>query len=143
MPDANADADRQYELVEQIGRLSELNGTLYNRGLALFYADHDLKTEEAYTMAAKEYEARRDIYGADAVAWTALKAGKISEAQAAIKEAMRFGTQDAKLFYHAGMIAQAAGDTTVARKYLQRTLALNPKFNLPQSETCRKTLESL
>ncbi len=137
------DADRQYELVEQIGRLSELNGTLYNRGLALFYADHNLKTEEAYAMAAKEYEERRDIYGADAVAWTALKAGKISEAQAAIKEVMRLGTQDAKLFYHAGMIAQAAGDTAAARKYLQRTLALNPKFNLLQAETCRKTLESL
>ena len=137
------DADRQYELVEKIGRLSELNGTLYNRGLALYYADHNLKTEEAYAMAAKEYEARRDIYGADAVAWTALKAGKISEAQAAIKEAMRLGTQDAKLFYHAGMIAQAAGDAAAARRYLQRTLALNPKFNLLQAETCRKTLESL
>lgn len=137
------DADRQYELVEKIGRLSELNGTLYNRGLALFYADHNLKAEEALAMAAKEYEARRDIYGADAVAWTALKAGKISEAQTAIKEAMRLGTKDARLFYHAGMIAQAAGDTAAARQYLQRTLALNSKFSLLQAETCRKTLESL
>lgn len=137
------DARKQYELVEQIGRLSELNGTLYNRGLALFYADHNLKTDEAYAMAAKEYEARRDIYGADAVAWTALKAGKISEAQAAIKESLRFGTPDARLFYHAGMIARAAGDSVEARKNLQRALALNPKFNLLQAETCRQTLASL
>jgi hypothetical protein len=50
----------------------------------------------------KEYEARRDIYGADALAWTALKAGKISEAQSAIKDALRLGTQDAK-----GFITQA------------------------------------
>ncbi len=137
------DAAKQYELVEQIGRLSAINGTLYNRGLALFYADHNLKAEEAYQLAAKEYEARRDIYGADAVAWTAFKAGKILEAQTAIKEALRLGTQDARLFYHAGMIAHAAGDTAAARKYLQRTLALNPKFNLLQAEICRQTLESL
>lgn len=137
------DAARQYELAEQIGHLSELNGTLYNRGLALFYADHDLKTEEAYRLAAKEYETRRDIYGADALAWTALKAGKIPEAQAAAKEAIRFGTKDAKLIYHAGMIARAAGDTAAARKFLQNALTLNPKFNLLQAETCRQTLESL
>ena len=102
------DAKNQYDLVEQIGHLSALNGALYNRQLALFYADHDLKTEEAYTLAAKEYEARKDIYGADALAWTALKAGKIEAANAAIKEALRLGTNDAKLFYHAGMIEKAA-----------------------------------
>lgn len=92
------DANKQYELVEQIGRLSELNGALYNRQLALFYADYDLKPEEAYNLAAKEYEVRRDIYGADALAWTAFKAGKIAEAQTAIKDALRLGTKDARHF---------------------------------------------
>ncbi len=139
----NEDAQRQYETVEQIGRLSQINGTLYNRGLANFYADHDLKTDEAYQMAAKEYETRRDIYGADALAWTALKAGKLAEAQEKIKEALRLGTADARLFYHAGMIFNAAGNKIEARKFLQRALALNPKFNLPQAEICRKTLENL
>jgi len=123
------DAQKQYELVEQIGRLSELNGALYNRQLALFYADHDIKLEEAYQLAAKEYEARRDIYGADALAWTALKAGKLTEAQAAMKDASRLGTKDAKIFYHAAMIARAAGDETAARDYLQRALKLNPQFD--------------
>jgi tetratricopeptide (TPR) repeat protein len=137
------DAQRQYELAEQIGRLGELNGTLYNRSLAIFYADHDLKTEEAYRLAAKEYEVRRDVYGADALAWTALKVGKISEAQAAAKEALRLGTKDARLFYHAGMIALAAGDKVEARKHLQSALLLNPKFEPLQAEICRKTLETL
>jgi len=127
------DAKKQYELVEQIGRLSELNGALYNRQLALFYADHDMKTEEAYQLAAKEYEARRDIYGADAVAWTALKAGKITEAQTAIKDALRLGTQDAKLFYHAAMIARADGDETTASDFTKRALELNPQFDPRQS----------
>ncbi|MDQ3040839.1 MAG: hypothetical protein M3R11_00480, partial [Acidobacteriota bacterium] len=123
------DAQKQYELVKQIGRLSELNGSLYNRQLALFYADHDIKIDEAHRLAAKEYVVRKDIYGADALAWTALKAGKLTEAQAAIKDALRLGTNDAKIFYHAAMIARASSNETAARDFLQRALKLNPQFD--------------
>jgi Tfp pilus assembly protein PilF len=89
----------------------------------------------------REYEARQDIYGADAVAWTALKAGKIVEAQAASKEALKLGTRDAKLFYHAGMIARAAGQKDAARDYLKRALTLNPQFDPLQAMIARKALE--
>src|SRR5205085_5658062 len=123
------EAQAQYTLVEQIARLSALNGTLYNRQLALFYADHDQAPAAAYEQATREYQARHDIYGADAVAWTALKAGKLAEAQAAMKEALKLGTRDAKLFYHAGLIARATGDRAAAHDYLQRALALNPQFD--------------
>jgi tetratricopeptide (TPR) repeat protein len=134
------EAAAQYALVEQIARLSALNGNLYNRQLALFYADHGQKTEEAYSLASKEYQVRRDIYGADAVAWTALKAGKIEEAKTAMKEALKLGTQDARLFYHAGMIARAAGDKDSARSYLEKALKLNPQFDPLQSSITRKVL---
>ena len=93
--------------MEQIGHLSALNGTRYNRQLALFYADHDQKPDEAFTDAYREYQDRRDIYGADALAWTALKAHKLGEAQEAISAALRLSTRDAKLYYHAGMVAAA------------------------------------
>ncbi len=136
------DAKKQYELVETIGHLSELNGALYNRSLALFYADHDLKPDEAFELAAKEYKVRRDIYGADALAWAAIKAGKSNEAQAAIKDALRLGTQDAKLFYHAGMISEAAGDKNAARIFIKRALELNPQFDPLQSIAARKILEN-
>ena len=132
----------QYSLVEKIGRLNELNGTLYNRQLALFYADHDLKAEAAYANAAKEYAVRKDVYGADALAWAALKVGKIVEAQTAIKEALRLGTKDARFFYHAGMIAQRAGNQRGAREYLKRALALNPQFDPLQASIARKALSS-
>lgn len=137
------EASLQYELVEKIAHLSALNGSIYNRQLAMFYADHDLKAEEAYKLALKEYEVRKDIYGADAVAWTALKAGKVTEAQTAIKEALKLGTKDAKLFYHAAMIAKANGDKKAAQDYLKRVLELNPKFDLLQSEIAKKALDEL
>ena len=134
------EAAAQYALVEKIGRLNELNGVLYNRQLALFYADHDLKPEAAYANAAKEYSLRQDIYGADALAWTALKAGKIAEAQTAIKAALRLGTEDARLFYHSGMIARASGDKSEAHHNLKRALALNPQFDPLQASIARKAL---
>lgn len=137
------DAGRQYELVEKIGHLSELNGALYNRQLALFYANHDIKNDEAYRLAAKEYETRKDIYGADALAWTAFKANKISEAQAAIKDALRLGTKDSKLFYHAGMIEKGLGNNTKAVEYLQTALKLNPVFDSLQAEKARTVLQEL
>lgn len=88
-----------------------------------------MQSDEAYASAVKEYAVRRDIFGADAVAWTALKANRIEEAQTAMEQALRLGTQDAKLFYHAGMIARAAGDETAARQHIARAIALNPRFD--------------
>jgi tetratricopeptide (TPR) repeat protein len=137
------DAQAQYALVEHIGKLSELNGVLYNRQLAIFYADHDSKSGEAYEQASREYAVRRDIYGADAVAWTALKTGKLREAQAAIKEALKLGTRDAKIYYHAGMIALAAGEKPTARGCLNRALSLSPHFDPLQELNARKALESI
>jgi Flp pilus assembly protein TadD len=115
----------------------------YNRQLALFYADHDIKSIEAYNLAAKEYETRRDIYGADALAWTALKANKLAEAQAAMKDALRLETHDARLFYHAGMIAKSANEPKVAQEYLQKALRLNAWFDSLQAKIILKNLEEL
>ncbi len=132
----------QYELAEQTGEHSQkVHGLPFDRNLALFYADHDLKPEVAYSLAQKEYAGgRHDIYGADAVAWTALKSGRLAEAQAAINDALRLGTRDARLFYHAGMIARAASDKVAAKNFLERALALNPHFDPLQSERARKAL---
>ena len=134
------EAEAQYALCEQTARIDAASGQLYNRQIALFYADHDLKPGEAYQLARREYETRRDVYGADAFAWTALKAGKVDEARQAIKEALRLGTQDAKMFYHAGMVARAAGDRTTAQEYLRRALKLNPRFDPRQSLVAKQVL---
>lgn len=137
------DAGTQYALVEQIGRLSDLNGVLYNRQLALFYADHDLNADTAYRLATEEYKVRKDIYSADAVAWASLKLGKIEEAQAAMAEALKLGTKDAKLYYHAGMINAAAGDRQEAIRYLGLCLKTNPGFDLQQAQNAKGALSAL
>jgi tetratricopeptide (TPR) repeat protein len=132
-----SDAAKQYQLVEAIARLGAAGGSIYDRQLALFYADHDLKPELAYALAKKEYGLRRDIYGADALAWTAFKADHLAEAQMEIKEALRLGTRDAKLFYHAAMISRSAADRAAAHRYLDQAMALNPRFDPLQDAIAR------
>jgi tetratricopeptide (TPR) repeat protein len=139
----NDDAQQKYAEVERLSQQSSLYSALYNRHLVLFWADHDLKADEAYVRASKEFETRHDIYGADALAWAALKARKLDEAQAAMKIALHLGTEDARLFYHAGMIARAAGDRNSAVEFLRRALKLNPYFDPWQSKVAEKALDEV
>lgn len=134
------DAETQFQLVEKIGQIGESGGSVYDRQLANFYADHDLQIEKAYRLAMREYELRKDVHGADTLAWTALKAGKIVDAQKTIKEAMRLGTKDARLFYHAGMIEHASGNRKAGDDLLGRALKLSPQFDPRQAMIARKTL---
>jgi Tfp pilus assembly protein PilF len=55
-------------------------------------------------------------------------------------EALRLGTKDARLFYHAGMIARAGGNDNAARDYLRNALSLNPQFDPLQATIARKAL---
>jgi len=137
------EARKQYALVEYIGRLSALNKTVYNRELALFLADHDLRLPEALELARKELEARRDIYTYDVLAWALYKNGQAHEAQAAMSEALRLGTQDARLLFHAGMIRRALGEPDAARAALARALALNPQFHVLHAPVAAGVLAEL
>ncbi len=139
----DVEAQQRYSEVERLSQQSTLHSALYNRHLVLFWADHDIKTDVAYDRAKQEYETRRDVYGADALAWAALKAGKLDEAQTAIKDALRLGTEDARIFYHAGMIARAAGDRESAAGFLRRALKLNPYFDPWQSKVAGRALEEV
>jgi tetratricopeptide (TPR) repeat protein len=138
-----AEARKQYQLVEYIGMLGHINQVLHNRDLALFYADHDLKLEESLALAHKEFEVRHDIYTWDALAWALYKNGKYQEASDAIDNALRPGTRDALLFFHAGMIASRLGQTSQAKERLQTALQINPQFHVIYSDVARQQLKVL
>jgi len=129
--------------VEFIGRLNALNKTIYNRELALFYADHDMKPAEALALAERELQARRDIYTYDVLAWALYRNGRAREAAAAMAEALKLGTRDARLYFHAGMIHMALGDAEQARDYLARALAVNPRFHPLHADVATRALAEL
>jgi tetratricopeptide (TPR) repeat protein len=138
-----ANAQKQYALVEFIGKLSAINKQVYNRELALFYADHDRRLPEALTLAEKELEVRHDVFTSDALAWALLKNHQSERARVEIEKAMRMGTKDALLDYHAGMIYAALGDRTQAAAHLKRALEINPHFHVIFAQEAARTLAGL
>ena len=138
-----AEAKQHYELVDYIGRLSALNRVLYNRELVYFYADHGIKPAEALELARREAEVRKDIYAHDALAWALYANGRMADALGPMMEALRLGTRDARLFFHAGMIFHRLGDTDEAMHYLERALTTNPHFHLLQADVARAILKEL
>ena len=137
------EAQRQYGLVETIGYLSTLNKVLYNRELAYFYADHDMKITEALDLAQQELAVRKDIYGYDVLAWALYKNGRFEEARNTMNEALVPGTKDARLFFHAGMIYHRLGEAAKAKEFLARALATNPYFHIFHARLAERTLKEI
>jgi len=139
----SAEARKQFQLVEYIGQLGRINQVLHNRDLALYYADHDTKLSEALSLAQREFEVRHDIYTWDALAWALYKNGKYAEAAKASENALKFGTPDALLLYHAGVIAEAAGDKGTASVDFKKALEINPNFHVVYAGLARQQIARL
>ncbi len=133
-------AQQQYELVEVIQQLNAGAGMNVEMELAAFAAEYS-DPAEAVALAEAAYQARPSIYGADAYAWALYHAGEIEESAEISQQALRLGTQDATLFYHAGIIALANGDEETGRAYLQTALDINPAFSFKHAPLARAFLQ--
>lgn len=137
----NADkAAKQYALAETI----EQNfGNTDLRRLAMLWADRNIRLDEALKISSGEQALRKDIYTADVFAWCLFKNGKLAEAKVAIAEATRLKTNDARTYYHAGMIENGLGNKAEARRYFKLALKTNPHFDLLQVDEAKRTLTEL
>jgi tetratricopeptide (TPR) repeat protein len=138
-----AEAQQQYALVGAMKQLFVANRVDADMEVALFDADHNINPENAYQSALAAYARRSSIYGADAVAWTAFKAGHADVAQDYIVLARRLGTKDPRLAYHAGMIELAAGRQEVARRDLSDALSRSALLSPLDTQSIRERLVSL
>jgi tetratricopeptide (TPR) repeat protein len=134
------DARTQYALVDA---MAQLDGAMFDRQIAVAHADRGVMLREALEVAERSLRSRKDIYGYDAVAWCALKAGDVTKSQHAMAEAMKLGTKDAKLYYHAGMIALAASNASEAKRLVAEALRINPSFDYRGSVEARRILRRL
>ncbi|HEY8165407.1 MAG TPA: tetratricopeptide repeat protein [Gemmatimonadaceae bacterium] len=115
----------------------------YHRAWSLFLLDHGKRYEEVLSNARAELETRRDIYGYDLLAWALHRNGHDLEARFAMDSALRMGTRDASLDFHAGMIERSLGDAPRARFYLERALRTNPRFHPTHAREARSVLDSM
>ena len=115
----------------------------YHRAWSLFLLDHDRHVAVVSRKIRDELRTRRDVYAYDLLAWSLHKQGRHREAATAMAQALREGTQDAQLFYHAGEIERALGHDDAARAHLIRALAVNPFFHPTQPARARAVLAAL
>jgi Flp pilus assembly protein TadD len=95
------------------------------RTLSLYLATRQESPETALRLARAEFDSRSDVFSHDALAWSLAAAGKVTEAQSEMQRALAEGTQDARLFFHAGIIASQAGHFADAERWLGKASELS------------------
>jgi len=95
------------------------------RTLALFLATRHESPETALRLARAELDSRSDVFTHDALAWSLAAAGNLAEAQDEMQRALAEGTQDARLFFHAGVIASEAGKAADSERWLRKASELS------------------
>jgi tetratricopeptide (TPR) repeat protein len=123
------EAAQQYALVETIDKLNKANGVRGDMQIALFYANHDRNLPEALRMAEEEYQTRKNVYAADALAWCYYKNGRYTDAKRMIDAALSRKTPEAMFLFHKGMIDARLGDEQAARQTLYEALSLSTNFH--------------
>lgn len=135
------DARTNFELARAMIQLFRANGVTVDTELALFEADHgDART--ALRLAEEAYAATPTVRAADALAWALHRLGRDDEAAIRSKEALRLGSVDPSLRYHAGAIAAARGDLSTARQELTLALRVDPGFSAVGAAEARRILDS-
>lgn len=113
-------AERYYRMAEQIEQAGWGNGTRQPQELARFLAERDRDIPRAVALADEAASTRHDIFTLDTQAWANFKAGRLPQARHTSQQALRTGTRDARILYHAAEIAAAAGDRAAASATLDR-----------------------
>jgi tetratricopeptide (TPR) repeat protein len=135
-------ARSQYQTFEQLERDNAALEKSW-RHMINFWLDHDQNLAEALTLATREHEARKDIFTCDTLAWSLFKNGKTQEAKTLIDEALRTGTKDARINYHAGVIYKTLNLRAQAVQHLRLGVAINSAFSPAQAASAKELLAEL
>jgi tetratricopeptide (TPR) repeat protein len=136
-------AQQQYDLVRVMQKLNASQGMNVDLELATFEVNQGNDPAMALQQARAAHQARPTIYAADTLAWALYQNGELGEAQRYSQEALRLGTRDALLHFHAGLIASALGEQAAARQSLTTALAINPHFSPLHAREARVKLDEL
>ena len=133
------EAEQQYRLAEAGWRLDVPEPSR----LARFLAARGRRVDEAVRIAESAAADRHDIFTQDALAWAYFKTGQIERARTAIHQALRTGSRDREILYHAAAIERAAGHDAEARTLAAASLAGSPQFDLVAAPEAARLLQAL
>ena len=128
--DEKEKSEEQYQKVKFITTMFKEKGVDTDLELALFNADHNRQLKESLEDAEESLEkGSKSIKTYHALAWTNYKLGNFDEAEKNIQLALRLGTKDPLMFYHAGMIYQKLGQQDKAKEFTDFALQINPYYD--------------
>jgi tetratricopeptide (TPR) repeat protein len=136
------EAERQYVLAEAAWKSDAPEPAR----LARFLIEHGRHMDEAVRLAEQVSADRRDIFTEDALAWGYFRSGQLAKARESIARALRTGSRDRTIRYHAAAIANATGNQQSARRLIDQALSGAPHFDVivaPAAAALRATLGSL
>jgi tetratricopeptide (TPR) repeat protein len=110
------------------------------RTLSLYLSTRRTHVDRAIALADEELRNRADIFTLDARAWALAADGRAGEAVPLIARAVAEGTEDARLFLHAGAIYAASGRPREARRWLARAEHLKATLLPSESAELAKQL---
>ena len=104
------------------------------RTVALYLATRGENASTALSLAEAELGVRADVFTLDAQAWALAANGRTAQARSVIARALAEGTEDGRLFLHAGIIHAGAGERREAARWLQKADRLRSML-LPSERT--------
>ena len=137
-----AAARRDLALVGAEERLLRAAGVDTDVDLAVFEASHG-SPARAVRLARRAWAAAPSVRSSDALGWALTRAGHAEEGLRHARTALRLGSRDPLFLYHAAVAARAAGRADLARTWLRRALAGNPRFSPLYAPKARRMLEAL
>jgi tetratricopeptide (TPR) repeat protein len=115
-----------------------------DRLLANYYAQRRIHLNEALQAAKDDYRRRGDeIYSCDTMAWVLAAMGRWHQALPFARLALRTGTQDSEVRYHAAMVELHNGRPERARELLQSALSNSSNFDAFEAADARDQLAKL
>ena len=137
-------AERHYAASDRIERRGIADGAGIDGAVTRFFANHG-DVDYAVELGRRAWRSAPSVTSADAYSWALYRAGRTDAAARFSAEAMRLGSADPLVLYHAGMIARASGDRLRARALLTRLLEQDPRFSplyAPRAEQALRSLEA-
>lgn len=136
-------ARRTDALIRAEQRLFNAQG-VNDRLLAMYYAEHGEHLSDALNEARSDVAKRGDeIYADDTMAWVLAAMHRWNEARVYAERAVRYGTADPELQYHAGVIASHNGRNAEARRRLRAALEVDAQFHPFYADDARRILALL
>ena len=138
----DASAEETFALVGVQQRLLEAEGVDVDVEMALFEADFG-DPQRGVALARRAWGAAPSVRSADALGWALTRAGRPQEGDVYGRRALKLGSRDPLVLYHAGISAREAGREDAARTLLRRALEGNPRFSPLFAPRARRALEEL